>query len=174
MVQSQRTQGGKQTRICVLLSPGSIRSFSSRWNQTNISGIKKPRRSLWGHASRYDDWPQIVCLPLDEKVGAAERCKATSDMFTWHINKTKKKPQRMQHEINGRQVEEHVLSHNLQHCSSSVFSFFFSFCPVIWLTAAAANLMCLCGSRFRGVGGRAGRKRVEECLQYTFEANLDI
>lgn len=150
MVQSRWTQRGKQTRICDFIR-SRIDSLFFQSAKTKISGIEKPRGSLWRDITPFP-------FLLTKKVGAAERCTATSDMFTWHINQTSppKKNAIWNTGRGTRRPQLHEIFCLIISTARPVFIIiiiFFSFCPVVWPK-------CLCSSRFRGVGGgRAGRKK---------------
>lgn len=53
-------------------------------------GLKKKKKTQKKHVRRRQSTQQLTVEPSPflwmKKVGAAERCTATSDMFTWHIN----------------------------------------------------------------------------------------
>lgn len=117
------------TRICVSIGPTvkSIKLIDTSW-------IKKPQKKLEETA---------------ELVPPAERCTATSHMFTWHTSKKKKEKNNECNMKPTEEVEEQVSTHNAevrsprQHCSSTGFKLFLSRCVTDSSSSSSKPQACL-------------------------------
>lgn len=142
----------------------------SRRRKLRSQGLKNPRRSLWRDITPFP-------FLLTKKVGAAEHCTATSDMFTWHINQTPPPPQKnaiWNKSTTGRGTRRpqiHEIFCLIISTARPVFLYYYFFFLLVqsydWSVSAVQGFVVLAAA------GRGG-KSAEECLQYTFEANLDI